>query len=575
MRPFYPVLFLLLAWLPAAVQAQTITSFSPASGNVGTVLTLSGTNLNLVSAVAVNGTAAVLLDQTNTVLHLLVMPGATSGPITTTGGTPAASVSSFSVTATALGTTQQGPKLIGTGAVGATVNQGISVALSADGNTLAVGGWFDNNQAGAAWVFTRSGTGWTQQGPKLAGTGTVGPVIWQGFSVALSADGNTLAVGGESDNFRAGATWVFTRSNAIWTQQGRKLVGTGAVGTQSLQGNAVSLSADGNTLAVGGFRDNYDAGATWVFTRNGTIWSQQGPKLVGTGAVGGQAFQGYVVALSADGTTLAVGGDGDNTYTGATWVFTRNGTGWTQQGPKLVGTGAVGAQPYQGQSVALSADGNTLAVGGALDNSRAGATWVFTRSSTVWSQQGAKLVGTGAVGLGSQQGQFVALSADGNTLAVGGDNDNNYIGATWLFTRRNATWSQQGTKLVGTGAVGAPNQGRAVALSANGTTLAVGGLYDNSSTGAAWVFSTASGPLAQRTAAGPLATVGFFPNPVTEQLTLTGGARAGTFRLFDSMGRTRLTGAYHDGQALDLSALPAGLYRLQFDQAPARPLLKL
>ena len=128
-----------------------------------------------------------------------------------------------------------------------------------------------------------------------------------------------------------------------------------------------------------------------------------------------------------------------------------------QAGGKLIGTGAVG-NASQGQSVALSADGNTAIVGGSGDNSLAGAAWVFTRTSGVWSQQGSKLVGTGAVG-NAGQGYSVALSADGNTAIVGGPDDDSRAGASWVFTRTNGVWSQQGSKLVGTGAVGTAGQG--------------------------------------------------------------------------------------------------------------------
>jgi hypothetical protein len=146
--------------------------------------------------------------------------------------------------------TQQGPKLVGTGGVGRT-QQGWSVALSADGNTALMGGLQDNNYFGAGWVFTRSGGVWIQQGSKLVGTDPVGPQVWQGWSVALSADGNTAIMGGFADNGNIGAAWVFTRSNGVWTQQGTKLVGTGAVGAAA-QGQSVALSADGNTAVVGG-----------------------------------------------------------------------------------------------------------------------------------------------------------------------------------------------------------------------------------------------------------------------------------------------------------------------------------
>jgi hypothetical protein len=147
---------------------------------------------------------------------------------------------------------------------------------------------------------------YVQQGAKLIGTGAVN-VPSQGYSVAVSADGNTAVVGGPSDNAGAGAAWVYTRSGGVWSQQGAKLVGAGAVGAAQ-QGASVAVSADGNTAIVGGYNDNVDVGAAWVYTRSGGVWSQQA-KLVGTGAAG-IAHQGPSVAVSADGNTAVVGGNG-------------------------------------------------------------------------------------------------------------------------------------------------------------------------------------------------------------------------------------------------------------------------
>jgi hypothetical protein len=143
--------------------------------------------------------------------------------------------------------TQQGPKLVGTGADGG-ASQGASVALSADGNTAIVGGPTDGGAGpGASWVYTRNNDVWTQQGNKLVGTDAVGPSAGQGSSVALSADGNTAIVGGPGDNsFAGGAAWVYTRSNGVWTQQGDKLVGTGAVGNAQ-QGNSVIQGTEPST----------------------------------------------------------------------------------------------------------------------------------------------------------------------------------------------------------------------------------------------------------------------------------------------------------------------------------------
>jgi hypothetical protein len=417
--------------------------------------------------------------------------------------------------------TQQGPKLVGTGAVGAAL-QGAPVALSADGNTAIVGGFGDNRYAGAAWIWTRSGGVWSQQSNKLVGSGAVG-AAGQGYSVSLSADGNTAMVGGSEDNSYVGAAWVWTRSGGVWTQQGNKLVGLGAVGA-AFQGRSVSLSADGNTAIVGGFGDNNFAGAAWVWTRSGGVWTQQSTKLVGSGA-SADAGQGSSVSLSADGNTALVGGPHDNREVGAAWVWTRSGGVWTQKGDKLVGSGTVGAAD-QGESVSLSADGNTAIVGGWNDNNHAGAAWVWTKNGVVWTQQGSKLVGLGAVG-NAEQGISVSLSSDGNTAIVGGIEDNGLAGglanngfagwrvsddpadhavsnatryaasdaigdsasygATWVWTRSGGVWTQQSNKLVGSGAVGAAQQGYS-ALSADGNTAIVGGFNDNSGLGAAWVF---------------------------------------------------------------------------------------
>ena len=389
---------------------------------------------------------------------------------------------------------QQGPKLVGTGAVGNS-HQGYSVSLSADGNTALVGGSGDNGGAGAAWVWTRSGEVWSLQGTKLVGSDAVGKAQ-QGTSVSLSADGNTALVGGNNDNGGAGAVWVWTRNGGVWTQLGTKLVGSDAVGS-ALQGCSVSISGDGNTAIIGGFADNSSAGAAWVWTSSGGAWTQQGTKLVGSGAVG-IAQQGVSVSLSADGNMAIVGGNRDTgtsgQYTGATWVWTRSGGVWTQQGTKLVGSGAVSAAS-QGWSVSLSADGNTAIVGGPGDNCGGGyctgAAWAWTRSGGVWTQQGAKLVGLDAVG-GASQGRSVSLSADGNTAIIGGYEDNSSAGAAWVWSRSGGVWTLRGPKLVGSGAVGSARQGQSASLSADGNTAIIGGNFDNTYVGAAWVFATST-----------------------------------------------------------------------------------
>jgi hypothetical protein len=380
---------------------------------------------------------------------------------------------------------QQGGKLTGSGQTGGGYF-GYSVALSADGSTALIGGDQDNGGMGSAWVFTRSGSTWTQQGGKLTGTGEVGPGAF-GTSVALSANGDTALIGGWSDDEWDGAAWVFTRSGSTWSQQGPKLTSNNGFGEF---GWSVSLSADGSTALVAAPRDNNDVGAVWVFTRSGETWSQ-GAKLTGSGASGGTYYFGKSVALSADGNTALIGGsDDDDSSIGAAWVFTRSGETWTQQGSQLTGAGETGDGSF-GESVALSGNGSTALIGGPQDNNWQGAAWVFTRSGETWTQQGPKLTGKEE----SAQGNFgtsVALSEDGSTALIGAgliDGIGTSEAAAWVFTRSGATWAQQGAKLTGAGEVGEGHFGLGVALSANGNTALIGGPWDNRSAGAAWVFT--------------------------------------------------------------------------------------
>jgi RHS repeat-associated protein len=278
--------------------------------------------------------------------------------------------------------TQQGSKLTG-GKESGSGQFGRSVALSSDGSTALIGGYQDGEGGayGAAWVFTRSGSTWTQQGEKLTGSGESGTGFF-GRCVALSADGNTALIGGSSDNNGVGAAWVFTRSGSTWTQQGEKLTGSGESGEGAGFGISVALSSDGNTALIGGGGDSNLTGAAWVFTRSESAWTQQGGKLTASGETGKGDF-GASVALSSDGNTALIGAFGDEKvkhYLGAAWEFTRSGATWAQQGSRITDKEG-GYLQYFGVSVALSADGETGLIGGTgtAANGGLGAAWTFVQ----------------------------------------------------------------------------------------------------------------------------------------------------------------------------------------------------
>jgi trimeric autotransporter adhesin len=418
---------------------------------------------------------------------------------------------------------------------------GYRVALSGDGSTLAVfadgessaATGIDGDQtsnaarsAGAVYVFARTGAVWSQQAYIKPSNTDANDHF--GISLALSGDGSTLAVGSRheasaatgvggdpTDNSapRAGAVYVFTRSAAAWSQQAYIKASNAQAGDEF--GFSVALSGDGSLLAVsavgeesaatgvdGEQADNSapSAGAVYVFARSEAVWAQQSyVKASNTDA--GDAF-GVSLALSSDGSTLAVGareedsatagdqGDDSAAAAGAIYVFARAGATWAQQA--YLKSATPHADDRLGASLALSRDGAILAAGAYGVASSAGAVHVFARAATTWTQQ-AQLAASNA-GPADLFGWSLALSADGGSLAVGavgessaatgigGDQSNNSArsaGAVYVFTRSAAAWDQRFY-------VKAPNSGAAdlfgwsVALSEDGVILAVGAPFESS-----------------------------------------------------------------------------------------------
>jgi hypothetical protein len=422
---------------------------------------------------------------------------------------------------------------------------GISVALSSNGDTLAVGAYLEDSNAigvegdqgndlardsGAVYVFKRDGGTWSQQAYIKASNTEADDEF--GWAVALSNDGNTLAVGAafedssatgvngnESDNSieNSGAVYLYARSGSTWSQQAYVKASNPDVGDNF--GYRVALSADGSVLAVGapdedsgatGVNANQgdntapQAGAVYVFSRSGPSWSQQAyAKASNTDPID---YFGWSVALSGDGDTLAVGAWGESSdatgvngdqssnstpTSGAVYVLTREGSAWSQQA--YVKASNPDPTDSFGWSVALAADGNTLAVGAYYED-QTGAAYVFARSGSTWSQQA--YVKASNAEAADVFGHSVALSSDGNTLAVsafseasnatgvGGDESDNSAlnaGAVYVFARSGSTWSQQAyVKASNTDADDQFGWSGSVALAGDGNTLAVGSRSEDS-----------------------------------------------------------------------------------------------
>lgn len=407
------------------------------------------------------------------------------------------------------------------------------VTLSADGNTMAVSAYFESSaakgingnqddtsipQAGAVYVFARRGTSWTQQAyikasnTGEAGTeGNFGDGDQFGFSVSLSDDGNTLAVGAntedggaagingnQNDNSMqsAGAVYIFVRTGMQWMQQAYLKPANIAANVQF--GYSVALSADGHTLAAASFDEGgasrvvngpytpgrNGSGAVYIFTRTAGTWMQSA-YLKASNAEQNDSL-GVIVSISDDGSTVAAGSlDEDclatgvnpaaacdnemrtDTSTGAAYVFVRNGTQWAQQA--FIKASNTGKEDWFGSRLQISGDGNTLAIAAQLEDSaaqgidgkqdddsaqEAGAVYVFTRRGTTWTQR-AYVKGSNTEAF-DEFGSSVALSRDGRTLAVGArgedsgaksingnqaDNSMKEAGAVYVFTYNSSSSS--------------------------------------------------------------------------------------------------------------------------------------
>jgi len=343
-----------------------------------------------------------------------------------TGATSAGSVYIF----TRSGTTWTQQQKIQASDLQANDQFGISVSI--DGDTAVVGAWYEDTggaDAGSAYIFTRSGTTWTQQQKIQSSDIQAGDQC--GYSVAISGD--TVVVGANREDTggsNAGAAYVFTRSGSTWTQQ-QKIQ---ASDLQTTDQFGMSVAIDGDTVVVAAYAEDTggaDAGSAYIFTRSGTTWTQQ-QKILSSDI---EAYDYFGTSVSIDGDTVVVTAQSEDTgdiNAGAAYIFTRDGTTWTQQ-QKIQASDAEGSDSF-GASVSI--DGDTIVVGAYGEDTggaNAGAAYVFTRSGTTWTQQ-QKIVASDAEA-SDQFGSSVSISGD--TVVVGAYADDTGgttdAGAAYIF----------------------------------------------------------------------------------------------------------------------------------------------
>lgn len=329
---------------------------------------------------------------------------------------------------------------------------GSSTAISADGTIVAVGAPSNDNagnSAGQVRVFGLSNGVWGQIGQDLNGE-TFGDQT--GRDVSLSADGSILAIGEPYNNdlgFTSGQVRVFKNINNNWSQIGQDLYGQNSTAEA---GRTVDLSADGNTVAFGapntvvspftGFTGNVE-----IYQLQGNQWVQKGGDINGDGSI---IKFGNCVSLSDDGNIVAIGQTGDPivnnpTQLGRVKVYQFVNNQWVQLGNTIFG---VVAKDEFGIRVSLSGTGTILAISTYFSN----VVLVYQLNNGVWTQVGNTLVGENA---GDFFGSSISLSNSGTKIAVGarfnpGSNSSGFRrGRAYVFENQGGNWTAIDNPIIG------------------------------------------------------------------------------------------------------------------------------
>jgi len=352
---------------------------------------------------------------------------------------------------------------------------GYNVAI--DGDTVIIGSVFDDTDngvdSGSVYVYKRSETGWTEQAKLTASNVTEG----NSFGDSVAFDGNTILVGA-SDN-SGGSAYVYTLLEDVWTEQAKLLASDAAVDDYFGQGVAI----DGDTIVIGAPGDMSVSeprnGNAYVYNRSGAAWTEEA-KLTSSDGVTGDQFGGSV---AINGDTIVVGAHYDDDRgenSGSAYVYTRSGSIWTEQAKLRASDGA--ADDWFGQSVAI--DGDTIVAGARKHDADSlvdsGSAYVYTRFGILWAEE-AKLTASD----GDAEDWFgVSTAINGDTIVIGAWNDDvngeNESGGAYIYTRSGGVWSEQ-IKL--TASDGAANDQFGVSVAIAGDTFVVGAWHDDTESG--------------------------------------------------------------------------------------------
>ena len=335
-------------------------------------------------------------------------------------------------------------------------------SVSNNGDYAIVGAWAKDDsgsESGSAYIFVRDGESWSQQAKLIASDGTAGDHF--GGSVSISSD--YAIVGADSDDdhgTESGSAYIFVRDGETWTQQ-VKLTASDGSGWDYF---GLSVSISGDYAIISSFKDDdggTDAGAAYIFVRDGETWTQQA-KLIANDASAGDFF-GISVSLNGDYAISGAYKDDDNgSDAGSVYIFVRDGENWTQQA-KLIASDAASFD-FFGSSVSISDNDVIVGAWGDDDGGNAtGSAYIFVRNGINWTQQ-AKLNAADP----AANDYFGTRASISNDYAIIGayedDDDGSGSGSAYIFVRDSVSWTEH-SKLTGSDAEADDRFGYSVSIS--------------------------------------------------------------------------------------------------------------
>jgi len=441
---------------------------------------------------------------------------------------------------------------------------GYKVSLSADGSTLAVGGYQNDGSgtdAGHVRVFQNNTGTWTQIGNDIDGETAQDH---SSRALSLSADGNIVAIGAMYNNgngTNSGHVRIFENMAGVWTQIGDDIDGENA---NDFSGYSVSLSGDGTIVAIGSVgssANGANSGQVRIFKNLAGNWTQVGTNINGEAA---GDHSGYSVSISADGTIVAIGAyknAGNGIKSGHVRVYQNNAGTWTQIGDDIDGEAA---NDYSGVAVSLSADGSIVAIGAYGNDgsfTEAGHVRVYQNDTGTWTQIGDDIDGEATNDL---SGTAVSLNSEGNILAIGaranGGNGAN-SGHVRIYQNNAGIWSQKGEDIDGEATDDLSGSG--LSLSSNGLIVAIGAPGNDANgtaSGHVRVFGHES--LGIDTILNPVFSI--YPNPSNSIITIE-DAVGFSITISDSTGRIiKKIENKENKLTFDISNQTTGIYYLSF-----------